>query len=93
MKVIYAFAILGELLWRLFFNVYALAALVLVVTLGATYIEQKEWDQFVIDRNCKVVSRDTGSVSFVSGGNNGGGTIYQPGKTGWLCDDGVTYFR
>lgn len=35
------------------------------------------WDQFVIEHNCKVIKKE--------GSNNH--------RTGWICDDGEEYYR
>jgi hypothetical protein len=57
----------------------------------------KQWDKFSVEHHCAVVAHITGDVfnTFGFGGNGQmvvgiGGT---PDKTGWRCDDGVTYYR
>lgn len=75
----------------------ALAAVVttLLLFLAAwvSVAEQERWEKFKADRNCRVTSRatDTTSVGFDTSGNMS--IIVTPGKTGWACDDGVTYYR
>lgn len=74
---------------------------VLVTVLGgATYLgikESHEWDAFKVAHSCKVVSRISGDVYIVNGfdskGNMTTGTAVSPDKIGYLCDDGVTYYR
>lgn len=61
-------------------------------------IEQnKEWQQFKQVHHCKVVSQARGDVYITNGfdskGNMVTGTAVSPDKTGWLCDDGVIYYR
>lgn len=47
--------------------------------------DNKRWEQFKADHSCRVVAkRDSQSTSSGS---------YVAGQTGWLCDDGITYFR
>lgn len=83
-----------------------LAMLVLLLTLIPICIvagvqEEKRWNAFQKEHKCKVVGRMSGGVLTGVGtgiGSNGQvGTIVtttvEPDKTGWLCDDGVTYWR
>jgi len=72
-----------------------LALIVLVVVLAVQ--EQRRWDEFASDHNCRVVGRERGSTKIGYGMATNGtmGTVVTstPSKTGWLCDDGVTYWR
>ena len=58
-----------------------------------------EWKVFAKEHNCKIVGRIAGSTQTGVGpvmGNSGGIAVIitpVPGKTGYLCDDGVTYWR
>lgn len=59
--------------------------------------EHKAWEQFRVEQNCRVVAKISGSTgvgpTITGSGDVGVTTISVPGKTGWLCDDGITYFR
>lgn len=55
-----------------------LGAIVLLVYAGIG--EEQEWNIFRSAHRCKVVGQQSGSY-------------YVPEKTGYLCDDGVTYWR
>lgn len=61
--------------------------------------EQKEWEDFAVERNCKVTDKVQSSVVITTApivNGSGGvavGTSVVPGKTAYLCDDGVTYWR
>lgn len=73
-------------------------AVAAMVGLGyLVYQEHKAWEQFLVEHNCRVVARISGSTgvgpTIGANGNIGVATISVPGKTGWLCDDGITYFR
>jgi hypothetical protein len=61
------------------------------------YQDHKAWEQFRVDHNCYVVAKISGSTglgnTITGNGNVGITTITVPGKTGWLCDDGITYYR
>jgi hypothetical protein len=80
-------------------------ALVLIVFLGgglwAAIENEKNWQQFAEDNNCRVVEKIRGATGtgFVSGytGSSGsaGGivTTTEPDRTVYICDDGVRYTR
>ncbi len=83
-----------------------LGFLIVVVALVALLIwavikESNEWEAFKVKHNCKVVSYSKGSpqigVGYGTTSGGKGGTVVvvtqQPDKTGWQCDDGVTYYR
>ncbi len=61
--------------------------------------EKKEWAEFSATHNCKIVGRMRGDVSTtvapIIGGNGGMavGITSTPDKTGYQCNDGVTYWR
>lgn len=74
----------------------------LVALLGFVFYmamaDDKEWATFAAAHNCKVVGQISGSSTTAVGiaPSNGAVTItpvYIPGKTGYQCDDGVTYWR
>lgn len=68
-----------------------------VVLVMALANEGRKWEQFKTEHNCKVVAKISGDVfTTTSVGANGQvqfGLGSTPDKTGWLCDDGVTYYR
>jgi hypothetical protein len=62
--------------------------------------EQKEWEKFAIEHNCKAVEYMKGGVGTTVGNTyvNGQvgvsvGTIVEPDKTCYACDDGKKYWR
>ena len=63
--------------------------------------EQRRWTEFKVTHNCKVVGKMRGSTNAGVGvGLTGSGNIgtvvtttSSPSMTGWLCDDGITYWR
>lgn len=61
------------------------------------YLGEKEWEQFRVEHNCKIVGKQSSTVApgvGVSGNGNAVSTVTViPGKTGYLCDDGITYWR
>jgi hypothetical protein len=71
-------------------------AVIVVVCFGVLAIaiaEAKQWSAFKQERNCKVVAKINGDV-FTAFGTDGKATVGSTsGKTGWLCDDGITYYR
>lgn len=77
-----------------------IAAVLIVVAILAAICEQGQWERFAEEHHCKVVGRTSSStgvgVGPISTGNGIGVgviTTVTPGKTGYLCDDGVTYWR
>ncbi len=64
-----------------------LAALVLLLLSGCK--EDDDWRQFKIDHHCKITQRMDSSSSFTSGGH----VVFNDAKVGWLCDDGITYWK
>lgn len=61
----------------------------------AAVVEGRQWEEFKVKHNCKVVGymkADTG-IGPATGGNGGVTVVVIPGKTGWACDNGLTYWR
>lgn len=75
--------------------------LLIPISIAAGIKEQKEWDQFAVAHNCKKVGHIKGHASIGSGvgvtANGSVGTVMTttttPDKNGFVCDDGVTYWR
>lgn len=85
-----------------FFVAFIIIMMVLIpIGIWADLEEQREWDAFAADHQCKVVGRMSGSTQTDIGygvtANGQFGTVVTttstPSKTGYLCDDGVTYWR
>jgi hypothetical protein len=59
--------------------------------------EEKQWMAFSQAHHCKLVSHSEGSSAVTVGVGSSGKTVigntYIDGKDGFLCDDGVTYYR
>lgn len=68
-----------------------ICAVLIVGLVWLNAIDQKEWDAFSATHRCVIVGKTQGETQIVIGGN--GGTVYTPPKTGWKCDDGITYWR
>jgi hypothetical protein len=69
-----------------------------IVGLGfAMVASEKDWQQFAETHECKKVAHIKGDVFNTFGtdskGNMTVGIGSTPDKTGWLCNDGVTYYR
>lgn len=72
---------LSILIWTV---IIASAAAFLYVLARGVVQDREEWQRFVIEHHCKVIGEMSGSST---------GNGYIPAKTGYLCDDGVTYWR
>jgi len=83
-----------------------LALIILMVSLIPLLIwaeieEDRQWEIFSAAHECKVVGRMSGSMQSGAGfgvaANGQVGTVITttsiPSKIGWLCNDGVTYWR
>jgi hypothetical protein len=76
-------------------------AIGLVVFLGlviwAAIADEQQWREFAAKHECRVVGKIAASSSTGTAiGTNGQVSvvpIYNPGKTGYQCNDGVTYWR
>jgi len=85
------------------FTVAFLVFAILFVPFGVYQIvkltaeEQKQWDNFAVTHDCKKIGQTSASSGVVVGmalnGQMGMGLTSEAGKTGWLCNDGVTYWR
>lgn len=79
----------------------ALVAVVSAVLIVALVRANEEWVRFAAEHNCRVVGKSSGSVvpstgiAIAPSGNVGVvvTTTTIPAKTGYLCDDGITYWR
>jgi len=83
--------------WRLEIAVVvALIAMIGLLVL-ALVLEAQRWEAFKVAHNCKKVAHISGSTFNTFGvGTNGQvviGVGSIPSKTGWQCDDGMTYYR
>jgi hypothetical protein len=86
---------------RLMLAFITLVALLIPAVIYWSVKEQARWDAFATAHACKVVGVMSGSaqtgVGFGMTANGQIGTLVTttstPGKTGWLCDDGITYWR
>lgn len=60
-------------------------------------LEEKEWKAFMVSHECKKVGEIAPSTSTGFGVSNNGSVsfvpISNPGKNGYACNDGVTYWR
>jgi hypothetical protein len=75
-----------------------LAAVALVAFLVYAAVEDaRQWEAFKTAHACRVVAKVRGHTDPVYGvdgkGNMVFSTVTTPDTTGWLCDDGVTYYR
>lgn len=63
----------------------------------AIVVDWRQWDSFRTEHHCAEVAQISGDV-FNTIVTDSKGTVTvgigtTPSKTGWLCDDGVTYYR
>jgi len=73
----------------------------LVFAVWASVKEEERWQEFAREHNCVEIGEMEGDVGVgvgpaLGGGNNSGIAIVvtsTPGKVGYKCDDGKTYWR
>jgi hypothetical protein len=65
----------------------------LVVGVWALVVDVRDWEAFKASHECRIVGKMHGEMinTFDTKGNIGIG--FTSGKTGWSCNDGVTYWR
>jgi len=76
-------------------------AILIPLSIYVSTEESKSWDEFKEMHSCNMTSATHGYTTTGTGiwiiANGQVGTVMVPnyisGKEGWLCDDGITYFR
>lgn len=82
---------------KLAWGLLVLAVLGIPLAMVAGRKEKQEWEAFKFAHDCKITSRIDGAVMPTVAIDTSGKAIYgmttTPSKTGWTCDDGVTYYK
>jgi hypothetical protein len=82
--------------------IFIMIILAILCIFGAGYSlyhDNRRWEEFRVTHDCKVIGKMNGALVTTVGpaiGGNGGvaiGVGVTPDKTGWLCNDGMTYWR
>ena len=72
-------------------------ALLIVGSVVASDRSAKKWEAFKVAHACKVVAHIDGSTSTTIGVSGNGQATVGVGSTsakkGWLCNDGITYYK
>ena len=75
----------------------AIGAVLIIVAGMVAYNNDMKWEAFKTSHECKAVAKLPGEVFNTVGVSPGGGVAIGIGATadrvGWLCNDGVTYYR
>lgn len=71
--------------------------LLIIVAFAGMATESKRWEEFKAAHECKVVGKMDGeifnTVGFSANGQMTVGVGSTSGKTGWACNDGITYWK
>ena len=86
--------------WLMLGVIVIIAALVALCLYG-THLELQQWEEFKVAHSCEITQKmkiplTLNPVVTVGGGGNVGTGITASGgeeKKGWLCDDGIVYWR
>lgn len=86
---------------RLLLTLCVVLAGLVPIIIWTSIQEDREWEAFKASQSCKIIAQVSGSTGTGFGttiGTNGqvgfGPVVVSvPGKTGWQCADGVTYWR
>lgn len=71
---------------------FGTAAALIAGAIALATVEQKQWDAFAAQHECKVVGKIAGHSAY--GYRNGSYTTYWvPSKTTYRCNDGIDYTR
>ena len=74
----------------------AIAAALLTGYIWLASEKEREWDTFIAEHHCKLIEQ-TGSTTStglgIGSGKTGAVMLSTPGKKGYLCNDGVTYWK
>jgi hypothetical protein len=85
-----------EDLWP-YLLIIAFVVAVGAIIVGAVAAENKQWQAFSTAHHCRVTAKISGDLlvsnTVSSSGKIGLATTSTPDKTGYTCDDGVTYYR
>lgn len=78
----------------------AIIVVILGLCGGAIYgsmKEQERWEQFAATHDCKVIGHKKSQAIMGTGISSSGNVVTTtqtiPAQTGYLCNDGVTYWR
>lgn len=55
--------------------------------------EGREWEQFKLTHQCKVVAKRGGQLVMTTNSKGSVGTGVTSDETAYLCNDGITYWR
>lgn len=69
------------------------AVLIILVVIFLIIKGDREWQRFKVEHKCKIVSKEDSTIGTGIGSNGQVITTVESGKTGWLCDDGITYYK
>ena len=74
-------------------GMFVVTAVIIVIVIYFAIKDNNDWEKFKVEHKCKIVSKQNSTVGTGIGSNGQVITTVESGKTGWLCDDGITYYR
>lgn len=90
-------------MWKTVLGVVGICAMSVLLVAGLIAAakndarKESEWESFKVAQQCKVVakipSESFNTIGFGTNGQMTVGVASTSAKVGWLCNDGVTYYR
>ena len=82
---------------RAIIGLVVLAIALAVLLIAYAIHDERRWEQFKSDQQCRLVESEDGRMAtgygVMSNGKSGVVVSHVPGKEAWACNDGVTYWR
>ena len=83
--------------WMIPAGLIAIIVGLCTIVVVVAHNQSQQWDAFKVEHKCVAVAHIDGTVFNTVGVDAKGGMVVgigsTPSKTGWACDDGVTYYR
>lgn len=78
---------------KLTFLMVAVIGLLIGFAIKSSLAERSAWEEFASKHNCRVVGNQKGAAQMGISSSGSVVTVFEADKVGFLCDDGVTYWR
>lgn len=73
--------------------IYILVGVLVIAAIIISIQEEKDWNKFKVEHNCKVTGVVDGHWAFGMTSNGNAGDVFIPGSKTYMCDDGISYTK